>query len=172
MSSDKLKQVLKNQQKQKNAPEEGTEDDIVQLVGFMVGNEEFAVPILTIQEIIKPIESTRVPHTAPYVIGVFNLRGSVIPLIDLRQKFGYPKQKYTDETRFIVIKSKDQVSGFIIDKLTEALRIKESNIEPIPENMANEDNHIYGVGKKEDKILTILKVDSLLKKRGEGESAS
>ncbi len=172
MSNEKLKQVLKNQQKQKNAPEETAEDDIVQLVGFMVGNEEFAVPILTIQEIIKPIESTRVPHTPPYVIGVFNLRGSVIPLIDLRQKFGYPKQKYTDETRFIVIKSKDQVSGFIIDKLTEALRIKESNIEPIPENMANEDNHIYGVGKKEDKILTILKVDSLLKKRGAEEAAS
>ena len=171
MSTDKLKQVLKNQQKQKNAPDDIAEDDIVQLVGFMVGNEEFAVPILTIQEIIKPIESTRVPHTPPYVIGVFNLRGSVIPLIDLRQKFGYPKQKYTDETRFIVIKAREQVSGFIIDKLTEALRIKESNIEPIPENMANEDNHIYGVGKKEDKILTILKVDSLLKKRG-AEDAS
>ena len=170
MSEDKLRQVLKNQQKQKNAPDEIKEDDIVQLVGFMVGNEEFAVPILSIQEIIKPIESTRVPSTPNYVIGVFNLRGSVIPLIDLRQKFGYPKQKYTDETRFIVIKSRDQVSGFIIDKLTEALRIKESNIEPVPESMTNDDNHIYGVGKKEDKILTILKVDSLLN-RGEKSEA-
>lgn len=164
MSNDKIRQVLKNQRKQSNSPTENSDDKVVQLVGFMVGNEEFAVPILSIQEIIKPIQSTRVPSTPPFVVGVFNLRGSVIPLIDLRQKFGYPKQKYTDETRFIVIKDKNQVSGFIIDKLTEALRIKESNIEPIPENMANEDDHIYGVGKKEDKILTILKVDSLFKR--------
>lgn len=164
MSNDKIRQVLKNQRKQSNSPVENSDDKVVQLVGFMVGNEEFAVPILSIQEIIKPIQSTRVPSTPPFVVGVFNLRGSVIPLIDLRQKFGYPRQKYTDETRFIVIKDKNQVSGFIIDKLTEALRIKESNIEPIPENMANEDDHIYGVGKKEDKILTILKVDSLFKR--------
>jgi purine-binding chemotaxis protein CheW len=164
MGNEKLQQVLKNQRKEKEQ-ENKSEDDVVQLVGFMVGNEEFAVPILSIQEIIKPLESTRVPHTPEHVIGVFNLRGSVIPLIDLRSKFGYPRQRYNDETRFIVMKTtKDEISGFVIDKLTEALRIKKSNIEPLPENMANEDNHIYGVGKQEDKILTILKVDSLLKK--------
>jgi len=83
--NDKLQQVLKNQQKQKNAPD--TKDEgIVQLVCFMVGEEEFAVPILNIQEIIKPLDATRVPATPKYVVGVFNLRGSVLPLIDLRQK--------------------------------------------------------------------------------------
>ena len=170
MSNEKIQQVLKDQRKQQDDPGENVEEEIIQLVGFMVGNEEFAVPILSIQEIIKPIASTRVPSTPSYVIGVFNLRGSVIPLIDLRLKFGYPKQKYNDETRFIVIKNNDQVSGFIIDKLTEAIRIKESNIEAVPENMANEDDHIYGVGKKEDKILTILKVESLLKRAQDSHS--
>jgi purine-binding chemotaxis protein CheW len=164
MSNEKLQQVLKNQRAQQNEPEENLEDDIVQLVGFMVGNEEFAVPILNIQEIIKPIDSTRVPSTPGYVVGVFNLRGSVIPLIDLRQKFGYPKQKVSDETRFIVIKNDEQILGFIIDKLTEAIRLSKANIDPVPESMMNdEDNHIYGVGKKEEKIITILNVDAIMK---------
>jgi len=161
---EQLKDVFKKQKKNKEAPKEATKENIIQLVGFMVGNEEFAVPILNIQEIIKPIESTRVPSTPEYIVGVFNLRGSVIPLIDLRVKFGYPKQRFTDETRFIVIRTDEQTSGFVIDKLTEAIRISESNIDPVPENMSDEDNHIYGVGKQEDKILTILNVDNLLKK--------
>jgi len=161
--NDRLRQVLKDQKSQQNPDQDRQHEDVVQLVGFMVGSEEFAVPILNIQEIIKPIETTRVPSTPNYVIGVFNMRGSVIPLLDLRQKFGLPAQKYTQDTRFIVIKHADQHSGFVIDKLTEALRIEESNIDPAPETM-EEQNHIYGVGKKEDRIITILNVESLLKR--------
>ncbi|MBC8237025.1 MAG: chemotaxis protein CheW, partial [Helicobacteraceae bacterium] len=85
--SDKLKQIIDKQNQQQGTGLDQS-DDIVQLVGFIIGEEEYAVPILTIQEIIKPIAWTRVPQTPKYVIGVFNLRGSVIPLIDLRTKFG------------------------------------------------------------------------------------
>ena len=70
--SGKLQEVVKKQQEQKNAPIETEENEILQLVGFVVGEEEFAIPILTIQEIIKPIEYTRVPRTPPFVLGVFN----------------------------------------------------------------------------------------------------
>ncbi len=162
--SEKLQEVLKSQQKQKDTPEESKDAGVVQLVCFMVGDEEFGVPILSIQEIIKPIECTRVPSTPSYVLGVFNLRGSVIPLIDLRQKFKLPKQKTSDDTRFIVIRNENQVSGFVIDRLTEAIRINEDRIDPAPENMNENDNHIYGVGKREDRIISILKIDSLLKR--------
>lgn len=162
--SDKLQNIINKQNQQQNAPDTSQLEDIVQLVGFIVGNEEYSVPILSIQEIIKPIDWTRVPQTPGYVLGVFNLRGSVIPLIDLRQKFGLPEQKHSDETRFIVIRYGDEVAGFVIDRLTEAIRLKKSAIGPAPETVHEEESMIEGVGKQKDRILTILKVDKLLKR--------
>ncbi len=161
--SDKLQDIINKQQDQ-ISPDEENLNDIVQLVGFVVGDEEFSVPILTIQEIIKPIEWTRVPRTPAYVLGVFNLRGSVIPLIDLRLKFGLPSEKMTENSRFIVMKNETETAGFVIDRLTEAIRLKKSEIGPAPETAMQEKSLIEGVGKQDDKILTILKVDKLLER--------
>ncbi|WP_300366610.1 chemotaxis protein CheW [Hydrogenimonas sp.] len=162
--STQLEQVLKKQQQQQKAPAESEIENVVQLVGFMVGDEEFAVPILGIQEIIKPIEYTRVPKTPSYVLGVFNLRGSVLPLIDLRMKFGLSRSKENEDTRYMVIKHNDEIAGFVIDRLTQAMRIKESAIDPAPETIHDEQNMIYGVGKQEDKLVSILNVEALLKR--------
>ena len=161
--SDKLKQIINKQGEQQNVAIDHS-DDIVQLVGFIIGEEEYAVPILTIQEIIKPIRWTRVPQTPEYILGVFNLRGSVIPLIDLRTKFGLGAKNHNEETRFFVLKQGDEVAGFVIDRLTMALRISKGNIGPAPETMAGDESLIDGVGKQDDRILTILKVDKLLKR--------
>jgi len=161
--SGKLQDIINKQQDQINPGEENL-DDIVQLVGFVVGNEEFSVPILSIQEIIKPIEWTRVPRTPEYVLGVFNLRGTVIPLIDLRKKFGLASEKMTDDSRFIVMKNEFETAGFVIDRLTEAIRLKKHEIGPAPETAMQEKTMIEGVGKQNDKILTILKVDKLLER--------
>jgi purine-binding chemotaxis protein CheW len=161
--SDKLKQIINKQGSQQDGGHEQLED-IVQLVGFIIGEEEYAVPILTIQEIIKPIEWTRVPQTTPYVLGVFNLRGSVIPLIDLRTKFGLGAKNHNDETRFFVLKQGDEVAGFVIDRLTAAIRIKKSDIGPAPDTVDAEESMIDGVGKQEGRILTILKVNKLLER--------
>ncbi len=163
--SDKLKSVIQKQQQQQNSDNENIHsEDVVQLVGFIIGDEEYAVPILSIQEIIKPMSWTRVPQTPNYVLGVFNLRGSVIPLIDLRLKFGLSASKIGEETRFIVMKSGDEVAGFVIDRLTMALRLKKSAIDPAPDTVDGDNTIIEGVGKREDNILTILKVDKLLEK--------
>jgi len=161
--SDKLKEIINKQSKQADSAINHT-DDIVQLVGFIIGQEEYAVPILTIQEIIKQIAWTRVPQTPKYILGVFNLRGSVIPLIDLRVKFGLKPKKHNEETRFFVLKQGDDVAGFVIDRLTMALRIKKSDIGPAPDSVAGDDSMIDGVGKQNDKILTILKVKKLLER--------
>lgn len=161
--SEKLQQIINKQQHQIDPSEENL-DDIVQLVGFMIGDEEFSVPILSIQEIIKPIEWTRVPRTPEYVLGVFNLRGTVIPLIDLRKKFGLESEKMTENTRFIVMKNHSERAGFVIDRLTEAIRLKKNEIGPAPETAMQEKTMIEGVGKQDDKILTILKVDKLLER--------
>ncbi len=159
--SEKLQQIINNQQ---GDPATEHLEDVVQLVGFIVGNEEYSIPILSIQEIIKPIECTRVPQTPPYVLGVFNLRGSVIPLIDLRLKFGLPAQKDSDDTRFIVMRHEDDVAGFVIDRLTEAIRLNQRDIGPAPETELQDESIIEGVGKQNDRILTILKVNKLLER--------
>ncbi len=163
-----LSQVLQKQKEQINKPQikESKDKDIVQLVGFIVGNEEYAVPILNIQEIIKPIEYTRVPSIPEYVLGVFNLRGNVIPLIDLRRKFHLKAKPEDSETRYIVMKDGDNIAGFVIDKLTEAIRIKSSQIDPPPETLSQgkDKGMLYGVGKKANSIFTILKVKALLKR--------
>ncbi|MDF1879810.1 chemotaxis protein CheW [Sulfurimonas sp. MAG313] len=161
--SEKLQDIINKQHDQIN-PDEENMDEVVQLVGFVIGEEEFSVPILSIQEIIKPIEWTRVPQTPEYVLGVFNLRGSVIPLIDLRLKFGLPSEKMTDNSRFMVMKNDSETAGFVIDRLTEAIRLKKHEIGPAPETAMQEKTMIEGVGKQNDKILTILKVDKLLER--------
>ncbi|MCH9813756.1 MAG: chemotaxis protein CheW [Epsilonproteobacteria bacterium] len=164
--SEQLEQVLQNQKKQMDS-ELGSnhrEEDITQLVGFIVGDEEYAIPILNIQEIIKPIEYTRVPSTPAYVLGAFNLRGNVIPLIDLRMKFNLPALNQNEDTRYIVMKEGENIAGFVIDKLTEAVRLKASQIESAPETLHKEKGTINGIGKRADSILTILNVSSLLKR--------
>lgn len=162
--SDKLNQIINKQTDQQAAMTIDHSDDIVQLVGFVIGEEEYAVPILSIQEIIKPISWTRVPQTPKYILGVFNLRGSVIPLIDLRTKFGLGSKKHNEETRFFVLKEGDDVAGFVIDRLTMALRINKKDIGPAPDTMAGDESMIDGVGKQADRILTILKVPKLLER--------
>ncbi len=161
--SDQLQEII-NKQQRVGAEDADTIEEVVQLVGFIVGDEEFTVPILSIQEIIKPIEYTRVPHTPDYVLGVFNLRGSVIPIIDLRLKFGMKPEPQTPDTRYIVMKNDDEIAGFVIDRLTEAIRLNVRNIDSAPETAQQEKSFIEGVGKQEDRILTILKVDRLLER--------
>lgn len=160
--NDQIKEVLKKQQArdEEKAPAE-TE---CMVVGFMVGEEEFAVPILSIKEIIKPIEFTRVPGAPSYVMGVFNLRGTVIPLINLRMKFGLTPERQNENTRYIVMNENDQIAGFVVDRLTESIRLQESSIDPAPETIQEGENIIYGVGKKDDRIITILKTEGLLKR--------
>ena len=165
MDNKALKDVLaKQQQGQDNGDIHSDSENIVQLIGFVVGTEEFAVPILNVKEIIKPIDYTRVPGTPNYVMGVFNLRGNVYPLINLRLKFGIQVAKQDKDTRYLVVNHNDEIAGFVIDKLTEAIRIDESYIDPIPDTFNEQENLLYGIAKQGDRLTTILRVDNLLKR--------
>jgi len=170
MSNEKLNQILQKQQAQIAGPDNEHKEDDIQLVGFVVGDEEYAIPILNIQEIIKPIEYTRVPSVPEYVLGVFNMRGNVMPLIDLAQRFNLGSSKMTPQTRYIVLRGETNGSGvggnagFVIDRLTEAIKIHRSRIDPPPETLVKDKGMIYGIGKRDDNILTILKVEALLKR--------
>jgi len=143
-----MSEILKRQKQQiSHDYHDDKTEEITQLVGFVIGEEEFAIPILNIQEIIKPIPYTRVPSTPAYVLGMFNLRGNVIPLIDLRRKFHIQPKNEDNETRYIVMKDGDNIAGFVIDKLTEAIRLKSSQIDPAPETLKKEKGMISGIGK-------------------------
>ncbi|CBG39638.1 chemotaxis protein CheW [Helicobacter mustelae] len=167
MTETNLKEVLKKQQNYTKNSEKENIEDTLQVIGFVVGDEEFAIPILNVIEIVKPIEYTRVPGTPNYVLGVFNLRGNVFPLINLRLKFGLSAIAQDKDTRYLVIKHEDKTAGFVIDKLTEAIRLKHSEIDSIPESFDEQENlmqSMQGIGKRDNRLITILKTEILLKK--------
>ncbi|HUI29740.1 MAG TPA: chemotaxis protein CheW [Candidatus Acidoferrales bacterium] len=140
-----------------------TNETIYQLVSFVVQNEEFGVDILRVQEIIRTVEITRVPKSPVFVEGVINLRGKIVPVIDLRTRFGIEKKTHDNETRIIVVELPDKVVGFLVDMVKEVIRVEKSVIEPPPELTTNINaNYITGVAKLQDRLLILLDLDKVL----------
>lgn len=139
------------------------DDELIQLVTFSTGDEEFGVDILKVQEIILPMAITKVPKAPEFVEGVINLRGKVIPVIDLRRRFGLKSRAQDKYTRIIVIEINLMIVGFVVDSISEVLRIPASTVEPPPPVVAGlESEYISGVGKLEDRLLILLDLDCLL----------
>ncbi|AGW13488.1 MAG: chemotaxis protein CheW [Desulfovibrio sp.] len=137
--------------------------ELLQLVTFSIGDEEFGVDILKVQEIIRTMEITKVPRAPEFVEGVINLRGKVIPILDLRRRFGLASREHDKHTRIIVIEINNMIVGFVVDSVSEVLRIPASTVEPPPPVVAGlESEYISGVGKLEDRLLILLDLDRLL----------
>ncbi len=140
-----------------------------QLVVFKLAEEEYAVSILQVQEIKRMTEITRVPHTPEYLKGVLNLRGSVLPVIDLKKRLGLPQKEYTEDTRIIIVKTNDIAVGLIVDAVSEVTAVRSDQIEP-PQAVSGNigENYISGVGKLENRLLILLKLDELIGIQPEG----
>lgn len=139
------------------------DDELLQLVTFSIGEEEFGVDILKVQEIIRTMEITKVPRAQEFVEGVINLRGKVIPIIDLRRRFGFTSKEHDKHTRIIVIEINNMIVGFVVDSVSEVLRIPAATVEPPPPVVAGvESEYISGVGKLQDRLLILLDLDKLL----------
>ena len=139
------------------------DDELLQLVTFSIGEEEFGVNILKVQEIIRTMEITKVPRAPEFVEGVINLRGKVIPIIDLRRRFGLAPKAHDKNTRIIVIEINTVIVGFVVDAVSEVLRIPASTVEPPPPVVAGvESDYISGVGQLQDRLLIMLDLDKLL----------
>ena len=144
-------------------PIQKKDDELIQLVTFSIGVEEFGVDILKVKEIIRTMEITKVPRAQDFVVGVINLRGKVIPIIDLRRRFGLDTKAHDKHTRIIVIEINDMIVGFVVDSVSEVLRIPASTVEPPPPVVAGvESEYISGVGKLQDRLLILLDLDKLL----------
>jgi purine-binding chemotaxis protein CheW len=138
-------------------------EELLQLVSFKVGDAEFGVDILRVQEINKMMELTVVPNTPPFVEGVVNLRGRIIPVINLRSRLGLDDKEYDTETRIIVVDLHDKTIGFIVDEVKEVLRIPKSITEPPPEIVSGVDSeYITAIGKLEDRLLILLDLTKVL----------
>lgn len=139
------------------------DDELLQLVTFSIGEEEFGVNILKVQEINRTMEITKVPRSPEFVEGVINLRGKVIPIIDLRRRFGLVHKAEDKDTRIIVIEINSVIVGFVVDAVSEVLRIPASTVEPPPPVVAGvESDYISGVGQLKDRLLIMLDLDRLL----------
>ena len=136
---------------------------LLQLVTFNISQEEFGVDILKVQEIIRTMEITKVPRSPDFVEGVINLRGKVIPIIDLRMRFGMESRPHDSQTRIIVIELSGMIVGFVVDSVSEVLRIPASTVEPPPAVVSGiESEYISGVGKLDDRLLILIDLDKLL----------
>jgi len=134
-----------------------------QFLTFTVAGEEYAVDILKVQEIKGYVPTTRVPNAPPEVIGVLNLRGTIVPIVDIRTKFNLELVEYTPFTVIIVVGVQKRVMGIIVDAVSDVMNIPESEIQPAPDfgNQAVASS-IKGMGKAGDKLIILLDIDSLL----------
>ncbi|MCX5810670.1 MAG: chemotaxis protein CheW [Proteobacteria bacterium] len=138
------------------------DDAILQLVTFKLENDEFGVDILKVQEINRMMNITKIPNTPSFTEGVINLRGKIIPIIDLRKKLGFESKAYDKATRIIVIELDGIVLGFVVDSVSEVLRIPRNTIEPPPSIIGGvESDYIEGVGKLEDRLLILLELEKV-----------
>jgi purine-binding chemotaxis protein CheW len=143
----------------------GEQEGLLQLVGFVIGKELFGVDILMVQEIIRAAPITAVPNSPDFVEGVINLRGSIIPVIELRKRLNLFVQDAKQEDSWILILDIDgRVTGFIVDWVTEVLKIQESTIEPPPDIVVAglESQYIRGVCEINERLLILLDFSRIL----------
>ena len=134
---------------------------------FELSDEYYAVSVQATREIIRIMEITDVPKAPPFIKGVINLRGKIIPVIDLRIKFGLVEKQYDEKTCIIIIEineeEKSRPMGVIVDTVSEVLNIQDDEIAPPPEfNNQDQMDFLYGIGKIKDRIIWLLNLDKIV----------
>lgn len=141
-----------------------TGEELLQLVTFRLGDEEFGVNILNVEEINRMVEITRVPNAPSFVEGVINLRGRVIPIINLRKRFGLDNKEMDRDTRIMVMDINGSTVGMVVDAVSEVLRIPSDTVVAAPAitNGINS-RYIKGIGKLDDRLIILLDLEKLFK---------
>ncbi len=135
----------------------------VQLVAFQLEKEEFAINIHQVREVLKMVPVTPLPQSAHFIEGVINLRGEVIPVIDLRKRFELSMKERNGQTRIIIVEIEEHKVGLIVDFVTEVLRLPSTAVHPPPRRVVGTQNDlIRGIGKVEDRLLIILNLTKIL----------
>ncbi|MGK0154686.1 MAG: purine-binding chemotaxis protein CheW [Neolewinella sp.] len=134
-----------------------------QVVSFRLGEEEYGVNIMTVQEIILIGCITQVPEVPEHVLGVINLRGNVIPILNLRCRFGMPEQEPEDATRIVVMNLNGRTVGVVVDAVSEVLRLTDDDVSPTPQSLTGAGkDYIIGLAQSGERLLILLDMARLL----------
>ncbi len=137
-------------------------DTLKQLVTFTISEETYGLEILKVQEIVRLPQVTKLPKAPAFVKGVIDLRGSVIPILDLREKFGIDTIAYSEKTRVIILETSGKKIGIIVDTVSKVIQVEEKDIAPPPNAITGDDNQfISGVIRLEDKLIILLDIGNM-----------
>jgi purine-binding chemotaxis protein CheW len=154
-------------------PNSGEGIGSIQLVSFRLAQEEYGIEITKVQEIILMGEITRVPQTPEYIKGLINLRNTVIPIVDLRLRFGLEQEPVGDETRIMVVNVQGKTIGIIVDAVSEVLRISGDQVADPPPTVAGlGQEYLTGLVKLEKRLLILLDIDRILTEQEAAETAA
>ncbi|MDH5784666.1 MAG: chemotaxis protein CheW [Chromatiales bacterium] len=145
--------------------DDNEDEGMLQLVGFDIGDESFGVDILIVQEIIRSATITAVPNSPEFVEGVINLRGNIIPVVDLRKRlYLYTEESAGRRAWILILNISDRVVGFIVDQVTHVIKVSEDSVQPPPEIVISglESQYIQGVCELDQHLLVILNFSRVL----------
>lgn len=152
--------VLDRSKEEKDAVEK--KDKQMQLVTFILDDEEFGIPIQQVREIVRVTDITRVPQSPEHVRGVTNLRGKIIPVVDLKTRIGLTVAEVSDDSRILIVESFKRAIGFLVDQVSQVTRVSASNMDVAPEEVQNvKADYIRGVAKMENRLIILLDVERL-----------
>lgn len=138
-------------------------DEVLQWVTFQLEEETYGINVMQVQEVLRYSEIAPVPGAPSYVLGIINLRGNVVTVIDTRLRFGLPQTEVTDSSRIVIIESDKQVIGILVDSVAEVVYLKKSEIDTAPNVGTDESSRfIQGVSNREDELLILVDLDKML----------
>lgn len=158
-----IQEKIESAQQQENDKSLQVDLDIVQLVSFFLDEVVYGVDILKVHEILRPPAITRLPNTIPYVKGVINLRGNVLPVVDVRGRFALEEVSGTDLSRVIVVEIDEKLVGLLVDDVHQVVRLPLSHIDPpsrLIEGISEE--FIQGIGRLSDRLVILLRLENIL----------
>ena len=148
---------------QNSAQSQSSDDPVLQYVTFRLAGETYGLNVMRIQEVLRYTEIAPVPGAPDYVLGIINLRGNVVTVIDTRRRFGLPDGEVTDSTRIVVLEADEQVIGILVDAVAEVIYIRQSEIESAP-NVGNDESarFIQGVCNREGELVILVEFEKML----------
>jgi len=140
-----------------------SEDEVIQWVTFCIGEETYGIAVMQVREVIRVSDITPVPGADEHILGIINLRGNVVTVLDMHRLLALPPADLTDQSRIIISESNDQVIGLLVDSVAEVVYLKASEVEVRP-NVGNEDGakFIRGVHSEGEQLLILIDVDQML----------
>lgn len=148
-------------------------DEVSQLVTFRLKDETYGINVMQVQEVLRITEIAPVPGAPGYVLGIINLRGNVVTVIDTRTRFGLPTAEVDDASRIVIIESEQQVVGILVDSVAEVVELRQSEIDQAP-SVGNEESarYIQGVASRDEDLLIVVDLNKLLSEEEWSEMAT